>query len=423
MSNRDKKKDQTPKDVVVASSPVLSTAPPVESVTNPPPVPTSEVWQAVWASLTPEQRAVLALASPPDKPQSGGEAESPAAPAEQPTLVVVNHEREAERLWCAIKDSDRVRMVQLEGTDNLVVFRRDRALVLLVRELEQRTSSDAVRCLVWERLLQTAPAFRQEADAIGLSNFTADVKTRYVKLRQSLGVDERCVSIVNQSIARLQNPHQAVGETIGAYLKRVRMEQGTLAELVLLLPKEATKVVVQPPSGATLFRGLSAAARTAAEADRLRIFETAALVADRRTGDALGGNRLRASAAMVIQQHYTAEGAFALLDFEDAVLALERVSMVMPTRAAASNTPTAATTTEPVAAVAAAKASPPQRYNNRASASRMRCWNCDEIGHLSFKCPKPKKRSPQSEAPPNPAANGTVTAVATSVPPPQEGNE
>jgi hypothetical protein len=60
----------------------------------------------------------------------------------------------------------------------------------------------------------------------------------------------------------------------------------------------------------------------------MRIFEAAASAADQRPAGEPKGEQLRTAAQMVMRQNYSAQNAFALLTFEDATLALERVNVL-----------------------------------------------------------------------------------------------
>jgi hypothetical protein len=408
-----KKKKQEEPDKQVADAAEAQSAPPA---------PSGEAWRALWMSLDEGQRALLTQEAQ-SAPASHEETRAPAAAAAQPP--VVNCEREAERLWVALKDSERVKCVQLEGVDTSTVFRRDRALVLLIYEIEQRASNEMVRCLVWGRVLQTAPAFKMEAEAVGLSSLNPEASTRYAKLKDILVVKQRCVSVVNQAVARTQTPQQAGGETIAAYLQRLRLEQEALSALLALLPSEhASKVVVPSPGGAALFRGLTPVARATAEADRARIFEAAATAADHKANSTGAGDRLRAAATMVMQTAYTAENAFALLGFNDAVLALERVSVTPTSR----NTPVATAAVaadagsggaaESVAAMTTAPARSYWRPRPR-DLSQVRCFTCSELGHVAAKCPKDKTEVPAQPTPPSPAMGRPAPKAAASKPAPK----
>lgn len=452
-----------------------------------PPLPSAEAWSLLWARLTREQRALLtlensqtesggnapkdgdainfatlsgglphgpqltsvvvssvpALAAPKSEPLAAGRAivtaagTSASASGSAPLVVenpryasAGNHEREAERLWTALRESDLVRDVHLDGMDASVAFRRDRALVLLVRELEHRASDDAVRCLLWKRLLQTAPMFQVEAQAVATIGFSKSATARYQRVRELLAVDKRCYAVVNESIARVSAPRQLAREPVEVYVRRIALEIEMANELLELLPNcsSADTARVVAPGGSTLFKGLTAATRAAVESDRKRIFEMAAIAADRAAGSTTAGDRLRAAAAMVVDHDASAETALALVGFADAALVLKRVSGVTEhsTRSGSAGAVGAAVMSAlsvDTAAVEQGVQGKPQSSRPPTDLSQVRCFKCQQFGHIARRCRnEPKKKStseqpsptqPVSKPPAKPALRQAVGAVAT----------
>jgi hypothetical protein len=186
--------------------------------------PTTEQWRKLLPLLTEAQLAAIGQGPPAQSESTPAQA---ASSSDKHETSRVDMEREATRLFDTLKNDHLVRdlCTPETGNDATMTYRRDHALVMLTRELEMRASNDHVRCLLWARLLQMAPAFSNEAKAISLINLGVENDNRYRRLREALRVDQRCASVVNTTIVMLQAPEQRQGESITQYLARVRLEE------------------------------------------------------------------------------------------------------------------------------------------------------------------------------------------------------
>jgi hypothetical protein len=199
-------------------------------------------------------------------------------------------EKRVNALCADFRDSSFVRELREPFPTQLALLgaatlRRDRALVLLITDVEARIDDLAVRFATIRRLIQGAPSLSDAVEALSLMHSGLDAAGRYAELYVHLEVRERRTKVLTQAAAALQAPQQRANESVHDYLTRVRSDYRAIERLrhVVRGTDASTDVALSLPAGPTLYRGLQPHAQRAVDAQGAQALS--AVMAMRRNQD------------------------------------------------------------------------------------------------------------------------------------------